>query len=84
MKIGDYVTLDEIGNQSECRWVVLTNLKFVDYGDYEGVEGGIINYIADTKSEAGDVWCELEDDGGETLLVCGAFEELCIGGVIVE
>ena len=84
MKIGDYVTLQEIADQSECRWVVLTNLNFRDYVGYEDVEGGIINYIADTKSEAGNVWCELPDEGGETLLVCGALEELCVGGVIVE
>ena len=87
MKIGDYVTIQEIKNQSVCRWVVLTNLRFVDYGDYEGVDGGVVNYIADTKDEAGDAWCNLDDDAvGGTLLLCGALPEyeLCVGGVIVE
>jgi len=84
MKIGDYVTVQEIADQSVARWVVLADLKFVNYGGYEDVEGGIIRYIANTKSEAGDIWCELPDEGGETLLVCGALDELCVGGVVVE
>ncbi|MCL1883532.1 MAG: hypothetical protein FWF81_07260 [Defluviitaleaceae bacterium] len=84
MQIGDYVTIQEIKNQNVARWVVLTDLKFVNYGDYEGVNGGVVHYIAETKSEAGDVWCELPEDDGETLLVCGALDELCVGGMIVE
>jgi len=56
MKIGDYVTIQEIKNQSVARWVVLTDLV---EGKYGGSVGGVIKFIADTKSEAGDVWADL-------------------------
>jgi len=84
MKIGEYITVQEIMDQSECRWVVLSDLTFVDYGDYEGEEGGIIRCIADTKREAGKIDIALNRDGVDTLLVCGAIEPLSVGGVFVE
>ena len=81
MKIGDYVTTQEIANQSECRWVVLIDLDFTQNG---APKGGIIKYIADTKNEAGDVWADLNLQGIATLLTCGALEPLAVGGVFVE
>jgi hypothetical protein len=84
MKIGDYVTTQEIASQSECRWVVLTNLVYRDYGGYEGTEGGTIAFIGHTKAEAGEIDIELNSNGVDTLLVCGAFEPLCVGGIFVE
>jgi hypothetical protein len=81
MKVGDYVTVQEIMNQSECRWVVLANLKFTERN---GVKGGTVGYIGNTKTEAGDAQYELEHDGSDTYLVCGACEELVVGGVFVE
>jgi len=81
MKIGDYVTVDDIKNQSICRWVVLVDLKEDIYG---GVEGGTIKHIEDTKTEAGDKEAELSMDGIDTILICGALEPLSVGGVFVQ
>ena len=81
MKIGDYVTTQEIADQSTYRWIVLSD--FV-YGEYNGLVGGTIRYIADTKTEAGDKELELSAKGIETTLVCGALETLSVGGVFVE
>jgi len=81
MKIGDYVTTQEIADQSVCRWVVLSD--FV-YGEYGGLVGGTIRYIADTKTEAGNRELEFCADGVETVLVCGALEPLSVGSVFVE
>jgi hypothetical protein len=80
MKVGDYVTTQEIASQSICRWVVLTDL--VESKNFYGIEGGIIHYIADTKDEAGDVWVGLGDI--DSLLVSGSLPEeaLCLGGVV--
>ena len=38
MKIGDYVTIQEIADQSEYRWVVLSDFEYHDYGGYEDIE----------------------------------------------
>ena len=81
MKIGDYITIDEIKSQSVYRWIVLVDLK---EGNYGGVAGGIIKYIADTKREAGSIAANLNLDGTEAYLTCGAFEPLSVGGVFVE
>jgi hypothetical protein len=81
MKIGDYVTTQEIADQSTYRWVVLSD--FV-YGEYGGVIGGTIRYIADTKTEAGDKEVELSERGIETTLVCGTLSHLNVGSVFVE
>jgi len=81
MKIGDYVTTQEIADQSTYRWVVLSD--FV-YGEYGGVIGGTIRYVADTKTEAGDKEVELSERGIETTLVCGTLSHLNVGSVFVE
>ena len=81
MKIGDYVTVDEVMNQSECRWVVLVDLTFDNEGD---IEGGTISFIADTKVEAGKVAAKLNTSGTEAFLMSGTWETLCVGGVFVE
>lgn len=84
MKIGDYVTVQEIADQSECRWVVLSNFEYRDYGGYEDIDGGIIRYIADTKREASKISVKLHLEGTDTLLMSGAIEPLSVGGVFVE
>jgi len=81
MRVGDYVTIDEIKQQDGCRWVVLTD--FVD-GKYGGLIGGLIRFIADTKSEAGEVAARLNLGGTDATLVCGSLDELVVGGVLVE
>jgi len=81
MKIGDYVTVDEIKSQSICRWVVLVDLTEDGYG---GVDGGTIKHIEDTKSVAGDKEAELSMNGVDTILICGALEPLSVGGVFVQ
>jgi len=81
MKIGDYVTTQEIANQNMCRWVVLSD--FV-YGEYGGIIGGIIKHIADTKTEAGNKELEFSECGIETILICGALQLLSVGSVFVE
>jgi len=80
MKIGDYVTVQAIKDQSECRWVVLTDLVA---GKYNGVTGGVIRFIGDNE-EAVNAICDIEADGTNALLVCGALEPLCVGSVFVE
>jgi len=80
MKIGDYVTVQQIADQSECRWVVLTDLT---YGRYNGAEGGVIRFIGDNE-EAGDVAADFNLNGTDALIVCGALEPLCVGGIFVE
>ena len=75
MKIGDYVTTQQIADQSVCRWVVLVDIKD---GIYGGVEGGIIKYIEDTKTKAGDKAAELNLSGIEAYLLCGALEPLSV------
>lgn len=82
MKIGDYVTVQQIADQSECRWVVLSDMVYDD--EYCGAEGGIVKFIGNTKWEAGKVAADLELGGTPTLLVCGALETLSVGGVFVE
>jgi len=81
MKIGEYVTTQEISNQSACRWVVLVDIK---EGVYNSVEGGIIRYISDTKRDAGHIAAQLNLSGTEAVLICGALESLSVGGVFVE
>jgi len=81
MKIGDYITVQEIADQSAYRWIVLVDLI---EGMYSGVKGGTIKYIADTKREAGNVAAELNLGGTEAYLVCGALEPLSVGGLFVE
>ena len=75
------LTIDEVKNQSICRWVLLTDLVDDIYG---GVEGGIITFIEDTKTKAGEKESELCSNGVETFLTCGALEPLSVGGVFVE
>ena len=85
MKIGDYVTVQEIMDQSICRWVVLTDFEYHDFGDYEDIEGGIIRCIADTKREASEVSVPLHLSGTDTLLVSGTWgDPLVLDGVFVE
>ncbi|MCL2388713.1 MAG: hypothetical protein FWC89_14375 [Defluviitaleaceae bacterium] len=83
MKVGDYVTVQEIANQSECRWVVLTDFA---YGEYDSIEGGIVRYIANTKTEAGNAAYELEqDEETYALVVSGAsLSSVIVGGLFVE
>ena len=81
MKIGDYITVEEIKNQSIYRWLVLVDLK---EGIYGGVEGGTIRYVEDTKTKAGNKAAELNLKGIDAYLTCGALEPLSIGGVFVE
>jgi len=81
MKIGDYVTVQEIMNQSEVRWVVLSDFIFSELG---GLIGGIIRCIADDDSNAGDVAAKLEQAGTPATIVSGTWETLCVGGVFVE
>ena len=81
MKIGDYVTVDEVHNQSVCRWVVLVDLDFS--APYGGLKGGIIKFIEDTKTKAGAKEAELGQDV-DTILISGALEPLSIGGVFVD
>jgi hypothetical protein len=83
MKIGDYVTIQAIKDQSECRWVVLSDLVHKDYGYCFGTDGGVIRFIGDNE-EAGDAAAELENNGISTLIIRGAIEPLSVGGVFVE
>ena len=81
MKIGDYATVQSIINQSDARWVVLSDLE---EGKYDSVEGGIIRCISNTKREARDIAIELELSGVGTYLISGAYEGLVLDGVFVE
>jgi len=81
MKIGDYVTVQEIMDQSTCRWVVLTDFVF---GELDDIEGGIIRCIEHTKTQAGKIAAKLNLSGTPALIVSGTWETLCVGGVLVE
>ena len=83
MKVGDYVTIQAIKDQSECRWVVLSDVVVKDYGYAVGHDGGVIRFIGDNE-EAGDAAAELENNGTPTLIIRGAIEPLSVGGVFVE
>jgi hypothetical protein len=83
MKVGDYVTIQAIKDQSVARWVVLTDVVVKDYGYCVGHEGGIIRFIGDNE-EAGDAAAALENSGTRTLIIRGAIEPLSVGGVFVE
>ena len=52
-------------------------------GKYGGTTAGIIRFIGDNDA-AVDAICNIEADGTHAVLVCGALEELCVGGVFVE
>jgi len=80
MKIGEYITVQAIIDQSVYRWVVLSDLELTER---HGVKGGIICCIAQTKAEAGKVAVALERDGADTYLVSGAWESLVVGGSLV-
>ncbi|MCL1845017.1 MAG: hypothetical protein FWF77_03850 [Defluviitaleaceae bacterium] len=82
MKVGDYVTIQEIKDQSEARWVVLTDLDYRDFGDYEDVEGGIIRHIDDSNGKAWDAWSKFNSEENPSLLIRGAIESLSVGGVV--
>jgi hypothetical protein len=82
MKIGEYITIDEIKNQSICRWVVLVDLDFS--AQFGGLEGGIVKFIEDTKTEAGNKAAELNLNGTDATIICGALEDLSVGGVFVK
>jgi hypothetical protein len=81
MKIGDYVTVQDIANQSLDRWVVLVDLLFTDDGN---IDGGTIKYIGKTKAEAGSMTAKLNLKGIPALLVCGDIEPLSVGGIFVK
>ena len=81
MNIGDYVTVQDIANQTAHRWVVLVDLKTDDDGD---IDGGTIKYIEDTKVKAGNKRAKLSDKGITSLLVSGSAEGLVVGGVFVK
>jgi len=81
MKIGDYVTVDEIKQQSVCRWVVLSDIKEDAYG---GVKGGIIRVIANSKKESWEKEVESGLADADTILICGSGQGLIVGGVLVE
>ena len=80
MKIGDVVTIDDIKDQSDFRWVVLTNLIFDEDGD---IDGGTVECLESSKVRAGNRAIELDHQGIETYLVAGAVEGICIGEVFV-
>jgi hypothetical protein len=82
VKVGDYTTIQAIKNQSEARWVVLSDWKYKQLDGYQGIDGGIIRCIADTKKGTEKVDLGLIAEGIETLLVCGAIEPLTLGGVV--
>ena len=84
MKVGDYVTIQAIKDQSECRWVVLTDLEYKDYGGFDDIDGGIIRCIADTKREAGKVNIKLNSDENPSILISGTIETLSVGGIFVK
>jgi len=77
---GQFTTIREIKHQDKARWVVLTDLR-KDGGD---ILGGVVNYITDTKTLAGDKAVELESKGIKTYISCGAFEPICVGDVFAD
>jgi hypothetical protein len=81
MNIGDYVTVQDIKDQTAHRWVVLVDLVIDDDGD---IDGGTIKYIEATKVKAGNKTAKLYDKGITSLLISGSTEGLCVGGVFAH
>ena len=83
MKIGEYVSIESIMNQSMYKWVVLVDLQIDD----EGVEvlGGTIKFIGNTKSETGKKAETLYDMGVDAMVIPGLPDEkVILSGVLVQ
>ena len=81
MKKGDFVTTLQARSQNFFKWVVLHPLKF---DESKHVVGGEIYAIAETKNVAGDAAFELEQQGGNALIIEGCLSEISLGEVFVD
>jgi hypothetical protein len=79
--IGEYVTLDDIKSHLFPKWIVLADLTRNDGGN---VIGGVVQYIGETKTKAGDKAVSLEKKGIKTLVTRGSVDEIDVGGVFVK
>ena len=83
MKIGDKVLTEEVENQSEHKWVVLSPLNF---DDNDHVIGGTIHSFVQTKAAAEKKASQIRKTGNRALVVDGYTPEtvLSIGEVFVS
>ena len=79
MNIGDYVLIDEIINQSEYRWVVLSPLTYD--GNFE--IGGRVSALAQSVIDADKVASEIRSNGEEALVLEGLTPGVILEGVFV-
>jgi len=79
MNIGDYVLIDEIINQSEYRWVVLSPLTYDD-----GFEiGGCVHAFTQSVTDADNAAAKLWDNGEDALVLEGLTPGVILEGVFV-
>ena len=79
MHIGDYVLIDEIINQSEYKWVVLSSLTYED--DFE--VGGRVSALTQSVIEADHAASAIRRKGEEALVLEGLAQGLVLEGVFV-
>jgi len=78
MNIGDYVLIDEIINQSEYRWVVLSPLTYD--GDFE--VGGHVYALSQSVADADNAAAAIWDKGEDALILEGLTPSVVLEGVI--
>ena len=81
MMIGDIVTIQQIKDQTEYRWVVLADLARNKDGS---IKHGTVKYISDTKTKAGKKAIKLMNEGNIPLVIQGVSDPVQVGSVFVK
>jgi hypothetical protein len=79
MNIGDYVLIDDIINQSEYRWVVLSPLTYD--GDFE--IGGHVFALTQSVTDADNAASKIRTKGEDVLVLEGLTPGIILEGVFV-
>jgi hypothetical protein len=79
MRIGDYALIDEVINQSEHRWVVLSPLTY----DNEFEIGGRVFALSQSVTDADNAAAMLWGKGEEALVLEGLTRGVILEGVFV-
>ncbi|MDR2168189.1 MAG: hypothetical protein LBE35_10135 [Clostridiales bacterium] len=82
MKVGDMVSILDVKNQSEHKWVTLSPLTLDENGF---VNGGRVAMVSDLSSAATDVAIEARENGDRSLVLAGLPDtEIIITGLVVD
>jgi hypothetical protein len=80
VKIGDYVQMEAVMNQTDHKWVVLSPLTIDEYGD---VSGGCVFALEHLVSVADKKASAARKNGERALVVQGLTPGVIVGGVFV-